>query len=78
MVNDVFVFLVSFWTNLIDSVVVSFLCGHELDLSVGGPGSHAAVSDLVLEEKWERFSEGLLESGAHEAVNYGINGRVGV
>lgn len=65
-------------TDLIDWVVVSFLRGHELDLSVGGPGSHAAVSDLVLEQKREGFAEGLLEGGAHEAVNYGIHGRVGV
>lgn len=32
----------------------------------------------MLEQKRERFPEGLLEGGAHEAVNYGINGRVGV
>lgn len=71
-------FFFFFWTNLINWVVVSFLRGHELDLSIGGPGSHAAVSDLVLEQKWERFPEGLLKGGAHEAVNYGINRRVGV
>lgn len=32
----------------------------------------------MLEQKRESFPEGLLEGGAHEAVNYGINRRVGV
>lgn len=71
-------FFFFFGTYLIDWVVVSFLRGHKLDLSVGGPGSHAAVSHLVLEQKGEGLPEGLLEGGAHEAVNYGINRRVGV
>lgn len=68
----------SIGTNFIDWVVVSLLGGHELDLGVGRPGSHAVVSDLVLEQKREGFPEGLLEGGTHEAVNYGIHRRVGV
>lgn len=65
-------------THLIYCIVVALLCSHKLDLSIGCPWSHAAVSDLVLEQKWESFPEGLLEGGAHEAINYGINRRVGV
>lgn len=59
-------------------IVVALLCSHKLDLSIGRPRGHAAVPDLVLEQKWERFPEGLLEGGAHEAINYGIDRRVGV
>lgn len=32
----------------------------------------------MLEQKRERFPEGLLEGGTHEAINYGINRRVGI
>lgn len=59
-------------------VVVSFLCCDKLDLGIGSPGSHAAVPDLVLEEKREGFPERLLERGPHEAVNDGVDRGVGV
>lgn len=32
----------------------------------------------MLEQKWERFPEGLLKGGPHEAVNYGVDRRVGI
>lgn len=59
-------------------IVVAFLCSNKLDLSIGSPRSHAAISHLVFEQKWEGFPEGLLEGGSHETVNYGVDRRVGV
>lgn len=67
------------WSDSIRGVViVAFHRGNELDLGVGGPGSRAAVSDLVPEQEGEGLPEGLLEGGSHEAVDYRVDGRVGV
>lgn len=32
----------------------------------------------MLEQKWEGFPEGLLESSSHETINYGVDRRVGI
>lgn len=68
-----------FKMDLINNIIViSLLRCNKLDFGIRSPRSHAAVSDLVLEKEREGFPEGLLEGGAHEPINYGVDGRVGV
>lgn len=67
------------WSESVHAVViVALLCGNKLDLSVGGPRSRAAVSDLAPKQEREGFPEGLLKAGSHEAVNYGVDRGVSV
>lgn len=59
-------------------IVVAFLRRDKLDLGVGRPGGHAAVPDFVSVQEGKGLPERLLETGAHEAVNNGIDGGVGI
>lgn len=63
----------------VDSIIiVAFLCSDKLDLSVGSPWGHAAITDLVFKQEWEGFPKGLLKAGSHKAINYGVDWGVGI
>lgn len=57
---------------------VTLLRGHKLDFRVGRARGHAAVPHRVSEQEGKGLPEGFAEAGPHEAVDDGVDGRVGV